>query len=225
MTIFRRYAVYDPGPQPLARLGARWLGRDVDTGRDMVPLDDPALTDTPRRYGFHATIKAPFRLAPGVTEAALSAELDRLAATLAPVDLPRLSLSDEGGFLSLRPRPQPAALTALAGKVVAALDQFRAPLTEAEIVRRNPDRLTPRQREALLRWGYPYVFEDFHYHMTLTGPLDAGQAAAVRARLAALLDPVLPDPHPVAALALMGEDAEGRFHLIRRVALTGGGAA
>ena len=35
--------------------------------------------------------------------------------------------------------------------------------------------LTPRQRGYLERWGYPYVMEDFRFHMTLTGRLDAGR--------------------------------------------------
>ena len=31
--------------------------------------------------------------------------------------------------------------------------------------------LTPRQRDHLDRWGYPYVMQDFRFHMTLTGRL------------------------------------------------------
>ena len=220
MPPYRRFAVYDLGPEPLAQVGAGWLGWDARSGQ-AVPAGGGEWTRTPRRYGFHATIKAPFCLAEGALAETLSDSFAALCARLAPLALPRLRLTDAGGFLALMPQPQPQALTDLAADVVAALDPFRAPLSEAEIARRRPERLTGSQRANLHRWGYPHVMDDFRYHMTLTGDLDAEGRAAAQERLAPLLDPLLADPHPLAALALMGEDAEGRFHLIRRCALGG----
>lgn len=220
MPQFSRYAVYDLGPQRLAECGARWLGWDAVAGQELAPMGPAHWTDTPRKYGFHATIKAPFRLATSATEQQVIEAFAALAATLPPVDLPRLSLVNLDGFLALIPQPQPAALTALAQRVVEALDEFRAPLSEADIARRNPASLDPIQRSNLERWGYPYVGDQFHYHMTLTGRLSAEDTTAAEAALAAELDAML-QAHPLNELALMGEDANGRFHLIQRAALSG----
>lgn len=219
MTEFRRFAVYDLGPAPLARWGAAWLGRDVVAGQDVDPLGPDGWTRTPRRYGFHATIKAPFRLADGLSAADLGVALDDLCRALAAVQMPRLRLTEEGGFLALTPPTQPPSVTDLAAQVVAALDRFRAPLNPDDIARRQPHRLSALGRENLMRWGYPHVMGDFRYHMTLTGDLPPADLSAARAAIEPQLNGLLPDPHPVAALALMGEDADGRFHLIRRCPL------
>lgn len=218
MPDYRRFAVYDPGPDALAHFGAAWLGWDALSGQALAPQGGD-WTQTPRRYGFHATVKAPFRLADGRTPQELAQAFAALCARLAPVTLPRLTLTDAGGFLALMPQPQPPALTELGAEVVRTLDDFRAPLTQDDIARRDPARLRPAQRDNLMRWGYPHVMDEYRYHMTLTGHLDEDARAAARATLEPLLAPLLPGPHPVAALALMGEDAEGRFHLIQRCPL------
>lgn len=218
MPDFRRFAVYDPGPDALARAASAWLGWDAAAGQ-ATPAGGGDWTLTPRRYGFHATVKAPFRLADDRTPAALEQALAAVCARLEPVLLPQLTLTDAGGFLALMPAPQPQALTDMAAEVVRALDDFRAPLTDEDIARRCPDRLTAAQRANLLRWGYPHVMDEYRYHMTLTGDLDPLLQAEAQAALAPLLAPVLPAPHPVAALALAAEDADGRFHLIARCPL------
>ena len=76
---FRRYAIYF-APRPrraLARFGAAWLGWDAEAGADRdgpelagLPRPRAEIVATPRRYGFHATLKAPFRLARGATSRA-----------------------------------------------------------------------------------------------------------------------------------------------------------
>ncbi|KGJ20456.1 hypothetical protein IX55_06240 [Paracoccus sanguinis] len=223
MQEFRRYAIYDLGPDPLAQFGAAWLGWDAIAGVPLPSAGGEAVTAVPRRYGFHATIKAPFRLAEGSTPAALAEAFAALCATLGPVALPRLTLAALGEgdtrFVALIPAPQPPALTALATRVVTGLDRFRAPLSPAEIARRDPASLDATGRAYLDRWGYPQVLDRFRHHMTLTGPLSPEAAAGVMDTLGPRLAPLLPGPHPLTALALMGEDAEGRFHLIRRVPL------
>lgn len=221
VTEYRRYAVYDPGPAALAAFGAEWLGWDPLRGCETRGLGG-ALAATPRRYGFHATIKAPFRLAPGCSPAALVAGFERLCAGLAPVAVaPGLQLRRIAGVLALLFKPQPAAVTALAAEVVRGLDGFRAPLSSEERARRRPELLTAAQRALLDRWGYPWVMEEFRYHMTLTGALSAAEEAEARQRLQPLLAGLLPQPHPITALALMGEDAEGRFHLLHQAGLRG----
>jgi hypothetical protein len=60
-------------------------------------------------------------------------------------------------------------LSLLAADCVRNFDSFRAPMTTEDRARRNPSALTPAQVEHLDRWGYPYVMDDFRFHMTLTG--------------------------------------------------------
>jgi len=217
---YRRYAVYDPGPAGLADFGAAWLGWDMLRGCETRGLGG-ALAATPRRYGFHATIKAPFRLAPGCSPDMLVAAFQQLCAGLPPVTAPGLQLRRMAGVLALVFEPQPVAVTALAAEVVRGLDGFRAPLTPDERARRRPELLGAAQRALLDRWGYPWVMDEFRYHMTLTGPLSATAEAGARQRLQPLLEGLLPCPHPISALALMGEDAEGRFHLLHHAELRG----
>lgn len=227
MDAYRRYAVYHTPEGALARFGAEWLGWDAETG--MAPaqprvsgLDLPALTATPRRYGFHATLKAPFRLAEGRGPEALLAALQDLAAQEHALPLRGgLRLARIGGFLALVPAGHSEALAALESRLVRGLDRFRASLTEEEIARRDPERLSPRQRDNLLRWGYPHALEEFRFHMTLTGDLDDATLARVRPVLESLLRPLLRDPYPLTSVSLMGEDADGWFRQIARVPLAG----
>lgn len=220
MPDFRRFAIFDPGPAPLARFGARWFGWDAAGGQSMPALAPDHVVAAPRRYGFHATIKPPFRLADGRDVQGLMVALRRLAATLAPVSVPDgLTLTCLGNFVALVADPQPPDLTGVAARVVEALDGFRAPLTPEDRARRRPDGLSVAERHNLDAWGYPYVMDSFRYHMTLSGPLSPAQAAALIARLGPMVGAVLPAPHPIDTLALMGEDAAGRFHVLDRVSL------
>ncbi|MDO5612339.1 MAG: DUF1045 domain-containing protein [Paracoccus sp. (in: a-proteobacteria)] len=225
MAGYRRFAVYHtPVPGDLARFGAAWLGWDSAAGRavdhpaleGLSPAQIAALTEVPRRYGFHATLRPPFAAVHGA--AALADDLAALAAGLAPVDAGDLVLARVGGFLALIPRAQPGALTDLAAALVRGLDRHRPPLAPQDRARRNPDALPPRERGLLDRWGYPWVMEAFRFHMTLTGP---NVPATVEAALRPVLDPILPRPLVVDAVTLSGEDDQGRFHDIARYPLRG----
>lgn len=224
---YRRYAIYHTPDGDLARFGAEWLGWDGQAGRRVAQpaiegLDLPALTQTPRRYGFHATMKAPFRLAEGCDQGALLDALRCFGPDHAAVALPGgLRLARVGGFLALIPAQDSAALSRLEAAVVRAFDPFRAPLTEKEIASRRPETLTDRQRQNLHRWGYPYVMEAFRFHMTLSGDLDDDTAQRAEAALRPMLRGLLAEPYPLDSLSLMGEDAAGCFHQIGRVRLCG----
>lgn len=226
MSNFVRYAVYVlPPPGALADFGAAWLGWDIAAGQpaahpDVTGVDVAALTATPRKYGLHATVKPPFRLRDGTTPEALSLALDAFCAARKAVPLDGLDLHRIGGFLALVPRGDIHALNALAADTVRELDAFRAPLTDADLIRRRATRLTPAQDALLMRWGYPYVMDEFRFHITLTGRLGP-EADDLRARLAPLVAPVLPIPYIIEDLCLVGEADDGRFHLIRRVPLSG----
>jgi putative phosphonate metabolism protein len=184
-----RYALYFApcADAPLSQTAAAWLGRDAFTGiahRRTAETDFPAeeldaLTADPRRYGFHATLKAPFHLAGGVSEADLLAEFAAFAAKTASFEVPSVIVGQLGPFFALVPERQHAPLQTFAASVVEAFEPFRAPLSQADIERRKPDSLPPRQRESLMHWGYPYVFDEFRFHMTLTGPVSDAQSPAM----------------------------------------------
>lgn len=224
MSKMKRYAIYFAPPAgPLMQAAGAWLGWDVAAGRAVAqPAIDgiePA-TRTPRKYGFHATFKAPFRLAAGYGPDDLAEALSAEAATLGAVDLVGLRLDALGGrFLALRPEGDETGLRALCAEVVTRFEPFRAPLTEAEIARRHPERLTPRQCALLDAFGYPYVLEEFRFHMTLSGDLPPEDLARLRAAAGDWFTPHLPRPFRIDALCLYGEDEAGRFHLLSRHAL------
>jgi putative phosphonate metabolism protein len=226
MDQIKRYAVYyAPRPGAFASLAAEWLGWSAETGQplpqpELPGISDPAvITQDPRRYGFHGTLRAPFRLAEGVTALHLMEAVATLSRRLAPVVCEGLRLENMQGFLALTPEGCEAALLALGAAAVEATDPLRAPLSEAERARRRPEALSSRQRELLDRWGYPHVMEEFRFHLTLTDRL--AHPGPVAAALDAHFAPVLPRPFVIEDLCLFGEDAGGRFHLLHRHALTG----
>lgn len=229
MSEFRRYAIYYAPPAgAFADRVAEWLGWDpvngcavAQPGIDGLPRPLAEMTEAPRKYGFHGTIKAPFRLIEGVDEGGLQARVDALASGLKPVVLPGLVLRPLGRFLALVPEGEESELMALAAEVVTRLDDLRAPLTPAEMARRKPERLSSRQRELLTVWGYPYVLEELRFHLTLSDSLPEDAAAALAEVAGRHLADVLPRPFVISDLCLFGEAADGRFHLVSRHALTG----
>jgi hypothetical protein len=226
MDQMKRLAVYyAPRPGAFADRAAAWLGWDAAKG-EMVPQPDlpeipfPAiLTAEARRYGFHGTLRAPFRVAEGLDDRQVAARVATLAARLPPVVSEGLVIENLQGFLALTPMGCEAALLELAAAVVEGTNDLRAALTEAEVARRRPESLTPRQRDLLQTWGYPYVMEEFRFHLTLTDRLP--EPGPTMDTLSAHFAPVLPRPFVIEDLCLFGEDATGRFHLLHRYALTG----
>lgn len=227
MTEFSRYAIYWLPEGALSAWGEGWLGWNMAEGRPLPRPDVPGLpapiavlTAAATVYGLHATIKPPFRLAPGTTEDGLKAALAAFCAAEAPVTAGDLALTDLGGFLALSPTGDTTALNAMAGRAVAAFDPFRAPAPEEETARRRAAGLTPRQEEMLARWGYPHVMEEFRFHVTLTGRLPQDQRGQVADILRAAVAPHLPQPFTLGALSLVGQTATG-FRLIAHQAFTG----
>lgn len=176
----KRYALYAvPGVDETDTAEALQLKAVVDAWFAREDLQD--LTVDARRYGFHATLVAPFYLAAAHTEVELVAAVEAFASGQTPVTIPGLRPAAMGGFRVLRPSGDQTGLNTLAASVVRQFDDFRAPLGEADVRRRRVDRLTPRQRDLFDRWGYPYVLDEFHFHLTLTDALTADRAAAVDA--------------------------------------------
>lgn len=218
---FNRYAVYFT-PQAgteLHQFGAQLLGWDPAGGVQVPHLDLPGIdvatmTQTPRKYGFHATLKPPFRLAPGMSQDDLAGALGDLARRGAPVTVPGLALARLGRFLALVPVGDASGLSALAARVVVELDRFRAPSTEEELARRRAARLTRVQEENLVKWGYPYVMDEFRFHMTVSGRLD--DPADVLERLRPRVQALNLSPFTLGSLTLLGEDFDGMFHEVTR---------
>jgi hypothetical protein len=227
-----RFAIYAaPGSGSADGAGAslreraeQWLGRSV-TGEPVTPgipagwtrAAVDAMTVSARRYGFHATLKPPFRLADGCAPEDLDAALARFATGSAGAVIPRLSLAPIGGFFALVPGAEAPGLRALADAVVKGFDGFRAPATGAELARRRPASLTPRQRELLDRWGYPYVLDEFRFHLTLTDRIPQRQHPGVRRVLSDWFAPLLGASVPVDALALFTEAEPGAPFTLRAV--------
>ena len=227
-----RYALYfTPDPaSALGRFGSACLGYDAASGERCAPLRIKgctaeawsALTEEPRRYGFHATLKAPFHLAAGMVEADVIAAVDAFAASHHVFAFDGLRVALLSQFVALVPSQPSAPLHQLAARAVEALERLRAPLSEADAARRLRSPLSPAQRDNLLRWGYPYVFDEFRFHMTLTGALEDARRAPVLAALSALYsEQVGEGPVGVDHVALFRQDRrDAPFRIIRRSPLT-----
>lgn len=224
-----RYAIYyTPAPHTaLWQLASSWLGRDavMNTARARPPriglsaAEVEAATKGPARYGFHATLVAPFELSSGVTRAQLC---DALATFVhdRPALTSRLEVGRIDGFLALVPETPDPRLNELAAECVQTFNRFRAPLNEADLVRRGADNLSQREHALLMRWGYPYVMEEFRFHMSLTAPLDPDPRARIEPELAELFAPVLTQPVDIDGLSLlMQADRASDFKLVERFRL------
>ncbi|MHA6299844.1 DUF1045 domain-containing protein [Devosia sp. CAU 1758] len=207
-----------------------WLGRDPASGQ---PYDGAVagmerarllnLTQSAGRYGFHATLKPPMALATGQTEEGLRAAMAQLAAERAPVPLGRLHIVDLYGFLALVPEVEDnPQLADFAAHVVEAFEPFRAPLNMRERAEKAALDLTPRQAELLDAYGYPYVFDEFRFHMTLTDRLHSADREEVMQAARTWFAPALHGPVTLDRLSLFHE-TESQLPF-RRVADFGLGA-
>lgn len=225
MTSFPRYAIYfaAPADSALSRFGAELLGYDAYSGEEVsfpqaamdVAPDWRDITADPRKYGFHATLKAPIALAPNRNEAELIASCVAFAGKARLRPLIRPVVDSISGFIAVIPAEPVDALQELAADCVREFEPFRAALTPEDRARRRPEKLSERQRDYLDRWGYPYVMEEFRFHMTLTGRLDAERRGAIlqmlRMRFAALPIETL----EIDRIALFRQDdAKARFRII-----------
>lgn len=225
-----RYAIYyaPRAGTPLWDKASAWLGYDAYTAEarprpavaGLEDLDLEALTADPRGYGFHATLKAPFELAAGRSEEELLAEARRVAAKLTAFEDP-IAPQALGRFLAFQLREPSPAIQALHAVCVVEFDAFRAPLSDFDLARRRKAPLTPEQDVRLAAWGYPYVFEDFRFHMTLTGQI---RDEALRARvLSALRDHFAAEtgPHLFDGIAVFKQAGrEAPFQILERFGLS-----
>jgi putative phosphonate metabolism protein len=228
----RRYAIYfvPPANSDLYRFGAVFLGSDCYTGDELGCPDDAGLdprewselTREPRKYGFHATLKAPFHLLPSFTEADLTAELLRFAAIPRARPAIEPAIQSLGRFIAIVAGERSADIDRLAADCVTAFDRFRRPLTSQEKDKRLGGGLTEGQIRNLDQWGYPYVFDDFRFHMTLTGPIDAGRQGAIITLLQGRFNRINGSRSlPITHVALVRQDGPSTpFRVVYQVELT-----
>lgn len=223
-----RYAVYfaPPAGSPWWVLGSRCLGRDAITGAVFEEanarlLPTVCMNRNVARYGFHMTLKAPFRLAEGCVASDVHAQAMALVRRMKPVSLMPLRLSDHRGFVALWPVANHDAIAEIAGQCVEEFDSLRAALAPAEIARRTSAGLTGRQSALLARWGYPHVFEQFEPHFSLSDALPADELAEVISCLSPQVDALQDIPLILDALVLFVADDGVNFRVTRRYAFDG----
>jgi putative phosphonate metabolism protein len=218
-----RYALYwcpDPASD-LWRWACRWLGRDPLSGVEYA--GDPArrpLVEEPQRYGFHATLKPPFRMRPDKDPAGFMAAVEAFAMAREPFVAPPLELAQLGGFLALVLSGPSPRMDRLAADCVRSFDVYRALPDPTELARRRARGLDPIEEANLRAWGYPYVLDRFRFHLTLTGQL--ADSRQVKAQLAADTAAFCKEPLKVDALAVFEQPAEGEpFRLTARFPFRG----
>jgi putative phosphonate metabolism protein len=225
MTGFPRYAIYFAAgsDSALSRFGAELLGYDAYTADELafpqdalrVAPDWRDITADPRKYGFHGTLKAPMALAPDSTEAGLVTACAAFAGKARPIPMIRPVVDAISGFIAVIPAEPVDALRELAADCVREFDAFRKELTAEDRARRKPEKLSERQRDYLDRWGYPYVMEEFRFHMTLTGRLDADRRGPILAMLRERFAALKRDTLAIDRIALFRQDdAKARFRII-----------
>lgn len=225
MSAFPRYAIYyvPRRESDLWRFGSTLLGYDAYTAssapfpRDALQAapDWQELSADPRKYGFHATLKPPLSLADGKSEAELVAACAGFAEKARPIPVIRPVVDAISGFLAVIATERSAALEQLAADCVREFDSFRAPLTAADRERRNAARLSSRQCQYLDRWGYPYVMEEFRFHMTLTGRLNEARRRPVLDMLRAKFSELRLEALSVDRIALFRQETKDtRFGII-----------
>jgi putative phosphonate metabolism protein len=215
-----RFAIYyaPEAQHPLWQKAAEWLGRDCLTGATfdtaLPGIERAALTPlsvSARKYGFHATIKAPMALSTDTTRDELVEALAGYAAATEPVAIGPLSLElIGGGFMALIPALQSEELTDLAADVVETFEPFRKPLSSTDRERRlRGANFSERQVELLDQYGYPYVFEQFQMHMTLTDRLPVAEQQSFHAAAAEFFGPLASADTVLDRLVLFHEPEAG----------------
>jgi hypothetical protein len=178
------------------------------------------VTNSPRRYGFHATLKPPFRLVDNVTFEDLRVALHDFARGHNSFYASPLAVGLLGRFLALTLSAPSEEFSDLATCCVQHFDRFRAPATDQETTRRLRDSLSRRERAYVVQWGYPYVFDTWKFHMSLTGSMHPKSIARFESYLRSRFAPVCEHPLLVDSVCIFYEPYPGSsFHLLDRASM------
>ncbi|MBB4232529.1 DUF1045 domain-containing protein [Rhizobium mongolense] len=182
-----------------------------------TPIPEHPLIAEPRRYGFHATLKAPFHLAPGTSRQELESAIRSFAASQRPCPIGPTRIATLGSFFALMPRATAPYLQSFASRIVTEIDRFRAQLTAEHLQRRLRSRLDEAEKTHLVQWGYPYVHDRFRFHMTLTGEVKAEDYGSVAQQLERQFAPLLDEDFRIDAITLFEqENSECDFFAVSR---------
>lgn len=219
--MYTRFAIYVVPDGAWGDFGAAWLGWDNRSAQSVAQMDEfqASITQRPRKYGFHGTIKAPFHLAENKHATALASDLVQLCCDFRPFALDSLKLEQMGAFFALTAPKEHASLQAVADRCVKDLDGYRAPPNQDELTRRRKATLTPRQEALLQKWGYPYVLDQFRFHLTLTGPAQDKETACAKIECAQA--PLQNTQLWIDSLCLLGQRQDGTFEVITRAPFGG----
>lgn len=208
-----RVAVYyaPETDDPLWDAGTVWLGRDPESGRARTQPEGLAgeMTAEAASYGLHGTLKPPMRLRDGRGFDDFLTAVADLAQSLHSFTMPPLSVQMLHGFLAVRDAESSAALQALSDVTVATLDPFRAPPSEAELARRRRHGLSPAENTLLQRWGYPYVFHLWRFHLTLSRRLTDAEVERWLPHATTYFAAALDRKRECRSLALFTQDTAG----------------
>lgn len=229
MENFKRVALYFLPTAQTARRGAQWLGHDIlaqPSDPRPLPTNQPNEIKRPshwvktsQKYGFHATLKAPFRLHPNYSLDELKKTLTMFCAGRPSVHIGKMEIAPLGRFLTLRPQSQTPELTELASEIVRHFDPFRAEMTDEERMAWHKKVRTPAALKNALTWGYAHIFDQFRFHLTLTDPLSGTEALQARKTATEHFKPDLQAPWQMHSLSLVGQTNAGVFHQILRCPL------
>ena len=215
---FEKYAVYwvPKHADALARFGVSWTGWCAERGEHRprgefpgVSAAVPAITRQVWRHGFHAIIKAPFRLQAERSRFSVERAVEQVIDESVAFRLPRLRLAVIGGSVAaLVPHQSCAALGALVARVGDAM----APLGAAEPANGfaeapAPDGIVIEDAEPLVQLP---AAEAHRFHMPLTDRLPLEVAFQVMEELQPLLEPMMGETRRLHDVALMGDPGEGR---------------
>lgn len=217
-----RYAVYfcPAAGSALDTFGREWLATTAIPGIAAERLR--VLTANVCRYGWHATLCAPFALAEQASYDDLCWSLIDIAQRTQSFELP-LHLGRLGGFLALRPSGDETSAWMLAERCVRRLNALRAPVSD-ETWRRRATQLDAVELDLFRQFGYPYVLDRYRFHLTLCAPAGSEEERALHAWLsprAASLPPARIDAMTVCREAGPGQP----FEPIERFPFSPGSAA
>lgn len=207
-----RYGIYytPPKASELLQAAVEWLGRDAFDEREIeIEHGFSHHTVAPARYGFHGTLKAPFHLNDSISEDGLLEAFHTFSTRIKPFNVPGIDLARLGAFYALVPSGPCNELKSLAHACVEIFEPFRAQLSDEEIARRKPEKLTARQRDYLHSRGYPYIGDDFRFHLTLTGEVPDNEAGEVEKALRRHFAAHIGQPLTIGTIAVFREAVPG----------------
>ena len=219
--MFERYAIYVTLPQDstLYHKASQWFSYDAYQGdsptieydlqeelRPLLPYSD--YNSKASQYGFHGTLKAPFRLKNGIKYKSLQKMMKHFCRLTSVFHCVGLEVKQIDNFLALVPKQDCKKIIQLSKDSVQTFDVFRAALTSDEIDKRQPNKLSDNQRLMLKQWGYPYVLDEFRFHMTLTDRLTQPQIDTCKPLLEEYFKECLRQPLRIGQLSLCYQSSE-----------------